>query len=133
MTKEQNPPDQIRPKQAEKIPQNSKEMNTEIPNPFPEKRETYGFLVLELMSDDEYEAFQRATAGMNEGDKMLAAQSLYSLTSFYNGKFTQDDKLKDENPYEKNAQKAFGIDAQNNFLQKYKNAYNAIQKVDITL
>ncbi|WP_147426517.1 hypothetical protein [Helicobacter pylori] len=39
------------------------------PNFNPDKRETYGFLVLELMSDREYEAFLRATAGMDESQK----------------------------------------------------------------
>ena len=42
------------------------------------------------MSDREYEAFLRATAGMDESQKRLAAQSLYSLTDFYNGKFSKE-------------------------------------------
>lgn len=98
-----------------------------------DKRETYGLLVLELMSNDEYNAFKRATAGMSEGQKMLAAQSLYSLTNFYNGKFNSLDKQDMSNSHEKNAQKAFGIQAQNlnNFLERFKNAYINTQQVDI--
>ncbi|MDO7253221.1 hypothetical protein [Helicobacter cappadocius] len=102
------------------------------------QRETYGLLVLELMSNDEYNAFKRATAGMSEGDKMLAAQSLYSLTNFYNGKYNpelqQNTKIS-TNPYEKNAQKAFGIQTQNlnSFLERYKNAYQSSNEFDIML
>lgn len=100
------------------------------------ERETYGLLVLELMSNDEYDAFKRATAGMSEGEKMLAAQSLYSLTNFYNGKYNSSENPKiDPNPYEKNAQKAFGIQTQNlnNFLDRYKNAYGSAESFDIKL
>lgn len=43
-------------------------------------RETYGLMVLELMSDPEYQAFERATVGMTQGEKMVAAQSLYRLS-----------------------------------------------------
>lgn len=110
---------------------------TLISDSTPQKeRETYGLLVLELMSNDEYDAFKRATAGMSEGEKMLAAQSLYSLTNFYNGKYNALDNPKiDPNPYEKNAQKAFGIQTQNlnNFLDRYKNAYGSAQSFDIKL
>lgn len=100
------------------------------------ERETYGLLVLELMSNDEYDAFKRATAGMSEGEKMLAAQSLYSLTNFYNGKYNSSENPKSNtNPYEKNAQKAFGIQTQNlnNFLDRYKNAYGSVESFDIKL
>lgn len=135
--KEQNFPIQTPKieKKSEKpleVPQN-KESHTDLGEDS-KKRETYGLLVLELMSNDEYEAFQRATAGMSEGEKMLAAQSLYSLTSFYNGKHTPEIQTQ-SNAYEKSAQKAFGIEPQNlnGFLEKYKNAYNTAQKVDITL
>ncbi|MGP1449984.1 MAG: hypothetical protein ACTTJS_02500 [Wolinella sp.] len=50
--------------------------NYEIPT----SRETYGLLVLELMDDNEFQAFERATAGMTRGEKMIAAQSLYRLS-----------------------------------------------------
>lgn len=115
-----------------------KEPTKENPTPTPasEQRETYGLLVLELMSNDEYDAFKRATAGMSEGEKMLAAQSLYSLTNFYNGKYNSLENTKsDANPYEKNAQKAFGIQTQNlnNFLDRYKNAYGSDKSFDIKL
>jgi len=43
-------------------------------------RETYGLVVLELMNDEEYQAFERATVGMTKGEKMIAAQSLYRLS-----------------------------------------------------
>lgn len=46
----------------------------------PSQRETYGLMVLELMTDTEYQAFERATVGMTRGEKMIAAQSLYRLS-----------------------------------------------------
>ncbi|PAF47609.1 hypothetical protein BKH46_03865 [Helicobacter sp. 12S02634-8] len=131
-----HPIDQTPPKtQVHSLQNQDQNHDTTQPPPLPlEKRETYGLLVLELMSANEYEAFQRATAGMSEGDKMLAAQSLYSLTSFYNGKYSAQD-IEHSDPYKKNAQKAFGIASQdlNSFLERYKNAYNAVQRVDVTL
>lgn len=104
---------------------------------YEQKRETYGLLVLELMDKEEYGAFQRATAGMSEGEKMLAAQSLYSLTNFYNGKYNleQNSTSKTTDLVEKNAQKAFGVEAQKfrHFLDRYKNAYKNPESVDIML
>ncbi|RAX58330.1 hypothetical protein CCZ01_02625 [Helicobacter monodelphidis] len=44
------------------------------------KRNTFGLTILEVMSDSEYAAFERITAAMTPGEKMLAAQSLYRLT-----------------------------------------------------
>lgn len=82
------------------------------------KRQTYGLLVLELMSDPEYKAFQRATAGMSESEKMLAAQSLYSLTSFYSGKIQN----KIQNSYNfKN----------HDFIARYKNAFASQNQIDL--
>ncbi|BEG56400.1 hypothetical protein NHP21005_00880 [Helicobacter sp. NHP21005] len=101
------------------------------------KRETYGFLVLELMSDNEYDAFLRATAGMNENEKRLAAQSLYSLTSFYGGQIQEDKQAREKIDglkalQEMQAKRAFGIN--NDFVQRYKNAYNQIyQTMDLHL
>ncbi|WP_120955901.1 hypothetical protein [Helicobacter mehlei] len=101
------------------------------------KRETYGFLVLELMSDNEYQAFLRATAGMNENEKRLAAQSLYSLTSFYGGQIQEDKQTQEKVDglralQETQVRKAFGIDS--NFVNRYKNAYNqAYQAMDLLL
>ncbi|PAF43177.1 hypothetical protein [Helicobacter sp. 11S02596-1] len=134
--KNENTPIQTQPAQKpQKLAEIPKNKETQADTQgISEKRETYGLLVLELMNDNEYEAFQRATAGMNEGEKMLAAQSLYSLTSFYNGK--RSPEMQDEPDfYTKNAQKAFGIQPQNlnNFLERYKNAYSTLQNVDIVL
>ncbi|BCZ16844.1 hypothetical protein NHP190003_01260 [Helicobacter sp. NHP19-003] len=101
------------------------------------KRETYGFLVLELMSDNEYDAFLRATAGMNENEKRLAAQSLYSLTSFYGGQIQEDKQAQEKIDglkalQEMQAKRAFGIN--NDFVQRYKNAYNQVyQAMDLHL
>lgn len=47
-------------------------------------RQTYGLSVIEKMSDDEYQAFLRATAEMSESEKILAAQSLYRLNDLKN-------------------------------------------------
>ncbi|WP_163531812.1 hypothetical protein [Helicobacter suis] len=101
------------------------------------KRETYGFLVLELMSDNEYQAFLRATAGMNENEKRLAAQSLYSLTSFYSGQIQQDKQVEQKIDglkalQETQLKKALGLDQ--NFVNRYKNAYDqAYQALDVML
>lgn len=101
------------------------------------KRETYGFLVLELMSDNEYQAFLRATAGMNENEKRLAAQSLYSLTSFYGGQIQQDKDAERKIDglralQESQVKKAFGISS--DFVERYKNAYNQVyQAMDVLL
>ncbi|WP_104697773.1 MULTISPECIES: hypothetical protein [unclassified Helicobacter] len=83
------------------------------------KRQTYGFLVLELMSDSEYQAFQRATAGMSESEKMMAAQSLYSLTNFYNG----NRKNKNLNLYD-----TFNVQ---DFITRYKNASITQNQIDL--
>lgn len=84
-----------------------------------DKRQTYGLLVLELMSDTEYQAFQRATAGMSESEKMMAAQSLYSLNNFYNG----GNKNKTQNAYNSfNSQ---------DFIARYKNAFIAQNQIDL--
>ncbi len=100
----------------------------------PDKRETYGFLVLELMSDREYEAFLRATAGMDESQKRLAAQSLYSLTDFYNGKFSKEvENAQPINGLHKKALQTFNAANHNAFLQRYQNAYNNPSSMDVTL
>lgn len=82
------------------------------------KRQTYGLLVLELMSDPEYKAFQRATAGMSESEKMLAAQSLYSLTSFYSGKI--QDKIQNSYNFKNH-----------DFITRYKNAFVSQNQIDL--
>lgn len=46
-----------------------------------EGRQTYGLSLLELMTDSEYAAFERITAHMSHGERLMAAQSLYRLTS----------------------------------------------------
>ncbi|WP_104748541.1 hypothetical protein [Helicobacter cetorum] len=104
----------------------------------PDKRETYGFLVLELMSDREYNAFLRATAGMDESQKRLAAQSLYSLTDFYNGKFSKEVENAPKQPINglhKKALQSFNATNNNNnaFLQRYQNAYNNTSSMDVVL
>ncbi|AFI06535.1 hypothetical protein [Helicobacter cetorum] len=102
----------------------------------PNKRETYGFLVLELMSDREYNAFLRATAGMDESQKRLAAQSLYSLTDFYNGKFSKEVENAPKQPVNglhKKALQTFNATNNNAFLQRYQNAYNNSSSMDVVL
>ena len=87
-----------------------------------EKRQTYGLLVLELMSDPEYQAFERATAGMSEGDKIIAAQSLYSLTSFYGGKIQEERETQKYTPYTQNQ----------DFITRYKNAFASQNQIDLS-
>ncbi len=121
---------------AEKIEREKKDAPTENLPFNPDKRETYGFLVLELMSDREYEAFLRATAGMDESQKRLAAQSLYSLTDFYNGKFSKEVENAPKQPINglhKKALQTFNATNHNDFLQRYQNAYNNPSSMDVVL
>lgn len=91
-------------------------------------RQTYGLLVLELMSDPEYQAFQRATAGMSESDKIIAAQSLYSLTSFYGGKIQEEREEKTlPNPI-----KAYPSAHNQDFINRYKNAFASQSQIDLS-
>ncbi|WP_104732043.1 hypothetical protein [Helicobacter salomonis] len=126
------------PVKEEKQPQVVAEVSKVEREPNGLKRETYGFLVLELMSDNEYSAFLRATAGMNENEKRLAAQSLYSLTSFYGGQIQEDAKAIERKLdglqaiQESQFKKALGLDR--NFVDRYKNAYDqAYQALDVML
>ncbi len=88
-------------------------------------RQTYGLLILDLMDNPEYKAFERATMGMSEGEKILAAQSLYSLTDFYNGK-TQSDKQR--NDLFKNT---YPPVPNPKFISRYKHALAAQDQIDI--
>ncbi len=90
-------------------------------------RQTYGLLVLELMSDPEYQAFQRATAGMSESDKIIAAQSLYSLTSFYGGKLQEEREKTLPNPI-----KAYPSAHNQDFINRYKNAFASQSQIDLS-
>ncbi|CBG39500.1 Putative hypothetical protein [Helicobacter mustelae 12198] len=116
---------------VQNVPNSAETSKTKInaqevsPNPN-QDRQTYGLLVLELMSDPEYKAFQRATAGMSEGEKIIAAQSLYSLTSFYGGKISDDQiKVKD------NYGSTLGV-LNRDFVERYKNAFVAQRGIDIS-
>ncbi len=89
------------------------------------ERQTYGLMILELMSDEEYAAFERATIGMSEGEKMMAAQSLYSLTEFYQG---QSSPSLSKNPYTK-TNRAFG--RYQDFIEQYRAIYNGAKEVNL--
>lgn len=71
------------------------------------QRQTYGLSVLKEMSDEEYRAFLRATAGMPESEKIFAAQSLYRLN------LTYQKRQLSKNPYQPKEQ---------DFLQAFQNA-----------
>lgn len=77
-------------------------------------RQTYGLVVLEKMTNDEYHAFMRATAEMSESEKIMAAQSLYRLNELKEGRIAQI-----KNPY--NQSKSI-----QNFPQIFQNAYSEI-------
>ncbi len=106
------------------------------------KRQTYGLAILELMSDQEYQAWLRATAGMTETEKMLAVQKLYPLADIeklknsknihHNEKKIINESLQNENinnpikPFIINANRINGIKVFNensDFIQRYKNAF----------
>lgn len=78
-------------------------------------RQTYGLVVLERMTDDEYHAFMRATAEMSESEKIMAAQSLYRLNELKKEVRTAQAK----NPY--NQSKTL-----QNFPRIFQNAYSEI-------
>ena len=87
-------------------------------------RITYGLKVIELMSEEEYQAFLWATQDLSESEKILMAQSLYRFTAFYQGK---DSKQQENIDIHKlNAQRAFGVEHSmiDDFIQRYKNAYD---------
>lgn len=112
--------------QSSKI-QDDKTANTQAQkNPNETKsRQTYGMEILELMSDEEYSAFVRASEGMSEGEKLIAAQSLYSLRQDYQGQGAPQNA---KNPYTK-TNRAFG--RHNDFLERYKAFYYGVEKVEI--
>ena len=106
---------------------------------FETKRQTYGLAILELMSDQEYQAWLRATAGMTETEKILAVQKLYPLADIErlksaktkihiedNKTHTQSHVDTQTKPYIINANKLHGIRMFNtnaDFVQRYKNAF----------
>lgn len=93
-------------------------------------RITYGLKVIELMSEEEYQAFLWATQDLSESEKILMAQSLYRFTAFYQGKdLSQRTQNQEEIDADKlNAHRAFGVESSmiDNFIQRYKNAYNKL-------
>lgn len=116
------------------------------------KRQTYGLAILELMSDQEYQAWLRATAGMTETEKMLAVQKLYPLADLEKLKASKhmraDEKQKNldsvlvnkeiDNPIKPfiiNANRINGMkifNANSDFIQRYKNEFENINaNVDI--
>lgn len=107
-----------------------------------EKRQTYGLAILELMSDQEYQAWLRATAGMTETEKILAVQKLYPLADIEKLKNSKNlpqeekkifsDSMQDKDrkattePFIINANKLNGIrvfNSNTDFIQRYKNAF----------
>ena len=111
----QNPQKLQQSKQSQKISQ-------DVAN---KSRQTYGMEILELMSDEEYSAFVRASEGMSDGEKLIAAQSLYSLREDYKGQGAPQNA---KNPYTK-TNRAFG--RYNDFLERYKAFYYGVEKVEI--
>ncbi len=111
-------------------------------NGFETKRQTYGLAILELMSDQEYQAWLRATAGMTETEKMLAVQKLYPLADIEKLKNSKnlhpqekkifDDSMQNKSgnistePFIINANRLNGMrvfNAHTDFIQRYKNAF----------
>lgn len=122
---------------------NAAKINEEIPTYSQSKRETYGLVILELMSEQEYQAWLRATAGMSETEKMLAVQKLYPLADIEKLKskklnlaeqnLVQKESVNRENkttqPFVINSNKLNGMkvfNANSDFVQRYKNALENI-------
>ena len=121
-TQKTKPPQKIQKATLEKAQKDSLPKQ-DLANPL--ARETYGMEILELMSDEEYTAFVRASEGMSEGEKVIAAQALYSLREDYQG---QGAHKRDKNPYTK-TNRAFS--RHNDFLERYKAFYYGVEKVEI--
>ena len=115
---------QNHPKNSAQKSKHTNENNENLIKP-PQIRQTYGMEILELMSDEEYSAFVRASDGMSEGEKLLAAQTLYSLRENYQG---QGEHKNAKNPYTK-TNRAFS--RHNDFLERYKAFYYGVEKVEI--
>lgn len=99
-----------------KIDEDKSQQKNVIPYPLGElPRQTYGLSILEEMSDDEYRAFLRATAGMGESEKIFAAQSLYRLNLTYQEQLGKVGK----NPYQPQEQ---------DFLQAFQNALSFVKQ-----
>ncbi|RDU66399.1 hypothetical protein CQA53_04085 [Helicobacter didelphidarum] len=119
------------------------EENIQEADSFEQKRQTYGLAILELMSDQEYQAWMRATAGMTETEKMLAVQKLYPLADIerlkkskmeFHPQEAQSLNIDTQNshanisldPYIINANKLNGMkvfNANSDFVQRYRNAF----------
>lgn len=54
----------------------NKELQQQNQESFSSERITYGMISLELMSDEQYQAFERVTAGMSPNEKISVAQML---------------------------------------------------------
>lgn len=67
----------------EHLQKQAKEALQEITGEGETQRETYGLKVMETMSDQEYQAFIRATGSMDDLGKTRAAQALHMMTSTY--------------------------------------------------
>ena len=102
-----------------------------------QKRQTYGLAILELMSDQEYQAWLRATAGMTETEKMLAVQKLYPLADIERLKSSKAQNIEaskpqvDSDSFVINANRLNGMrvfNADSNFVQRYKNALDNINE-----
>lgn len=105
------------------------------------KRQTYGLSILELMSEQEYQAWLRATADMTETEKMLAVQKLYPLADIEKLRNSKNLHIQEkkadssmQNKSDKINTESFIIDANRlngmrvfnahtDFIQRYKNAY----------
>lgn len=79
----------------------------------PKTRQTFGLGILEQMSDEEYEIFERASAGMSEVEKMAAAQTLYVFTESYQAKTASAQNKSQQNNAAQN-DSAPNDDTQNN-------------------
>lgn len=106
------------------------------------ERQTYGLAILELMSEQEYQAWLRATIGMTETEKILAVQKLYPLAdieklkssknlpqeekNIFKDSMQDKDKQAKTEPFIINANKLNGIrvfNSNTDFIQRYKNAF----------
>ncbi|MDD7568141.1 MAG: hypothetical protein PUJ79_07040 [Helicobacter sp.] len=103
------------------------EIHTQEKQDYKQARITYGLQILELMSNEEYQAFLRASEGLNENEKIAMAQHLYRFTNFYQGRKEIESSYLDATLQDK--YKAFGIDKNNTErnVARYINALNEIQ------
>lgn len=88
----------------------NKELQQQNQESFSSERITYGMISLELMSDEQYQAFERVTAGMSPNEKISVAQMLTragNLSASVERIEQREKESQDSNPEKKEEELGF--------------------------